>query len=373
MAQPALNILIVDDDDGDRKLIRRILSRSGLKCDCTEAVNLDEALAAFTDARFDCVILDYYLPGESGLDGVPAFLQHDPFVAIIMSTGQGNEQIASQAIKLGALDYVSKAELTSATIRVAVDSAVERSNLNRAIAEQRKALEVFARVVVHDMKAPTQSILGFAKLIEAFLRDDRFDREKIVAQSNRIVEGAQRMNRLLDQLHTYTQADAQPKFEKLLLDKLIGDVLANLDSIIRSRRVHFHYDHLPMICGDHSQLSQLFQNLISNGIKYCQAEEPEIAIQAEHQRESGDCVVEIRDNGIGIPREHWDDIFEPFKRLHSNGDYEGTGLGLATCKKIVERHGGEIWCRSRPGEGTSFFFSLPAVESTRPVPLANAG
>jgi len=373
VAQPALNILIVDDDEGDRKLIRRILSRSGLKCECAEAINLDEALATFTGARFDCVILDHYLPGQTGLDGVPAFLKHDPFVAIIMSTGQGNEQVASQAIKLGAMDYVSKADLTSATIRVAVESAVERSNLNRAIAEQRKALEVFARVVVHDMKAPTQSILGFAKLIEAFLSKDQFDREKVVVQSHRIVEGAQRMNRLLDQLHTYTQADAQPKFETLLLDKLIADVLANLDSIIRSRSVRIHYDHLPMICGDHAQLSQLLQNLISNGIKYCRADKPEIAIQAEHQSETGDCIVEIRDNGIGIPKDHWEDIFEPFKRLHSNGDYEGTGLGLATCKKIVERHGGEIWCRSRPGEGTSFFFSLPAVESSVPAPLANAG
>jgi signal transduction histidine kinase len=360
MPATALRLLIVDDDDGDRKQIIRCIRKSQLDCEFVEVATMQDALAAVEASRFDCAILDYYLPGQMDLDGIPMLLDQEPMLPIIVSTGQGNEQIASEAIKRGALDYISKSELTPLTLRNAIDHALQRADLNRALAEQQRALVVFARVLVHDLKAPMQSILGFARLIEVFMRNEKFDRDKIAAQARRIAEGALRMNALLDQLHAYTEADAAPQFDNIMLDQLVCDVVTNLDAPLRQRGAHVVYGGLPNVCGDRAQLIQLLQNLIGNGIKYCRAETPEVHIEAETQP-NGTCVVEVRDNGIGIPEKNFKDVFEPFRRLHSQGEFEGTGLGLATCKKIVERHGGSIWCRSKPGEGTSFFFTIPAL------------
>ncbi len=245
-----------------------------------------------------------------------------------------------------------------------MEGATERGRLKRARADQQAALAVFARVLVHDMKAPTQSILGFAKLVEVFLSQENYDRDKIIALSRRIAEGAMRMNSLLDQLHAYTEADVTPQFENIPLEELAGDVIANLDAVIAASGARIVHEELPMICGDRTQLVQLLQNLVGNGMKYCRDRTPEVRILAEEQT-NGTCIVEVRDNGIGIPEHHYTTIFEPFKRLHSQGEFEGTGLGLATCKKIVEQHGGAIWCKSEVGQGTSFFFTVPLVERER--------
>lgn len=361
MPNSHLQLLIVDDDEGDRKQILRSMRRSGLECEYSEAESIKEALNIFDKKHFDCVILDYMLPGGNGLEGIDAMLQRDTFLPIIMSTGRGSEHIASEAIKRGAMDYIRKADMNAATLRAAVDSVMKRSTLSRKLAEQQSALALFARVLVHDLKAPLQSILGFARLVEVFLRQKNFDREKIITQAQRIADGALRMDALLDELHAYTDADAQPHFENLRLDQLVSDVLANLDAAIGKSGARIVYGDLPVICGDRTQLIQLLQNLIGNGIKYCKAATPEIQVSAR-ERANGGCEIAVRDNGIGIPKEYYKTVFEPFRRLHSQGEYEGTGLGLATCKKIVEQHGGAIWCTSEPGKGTCFFFTVPLVK-----------
>jgi hypothetical protein len=168
------------------------------------------------------------------------------------------------------------------------------------------------------------------------------------------------MDAFLDQLHAYTEADSEPQFENLQLDDLLADVLANLDAVIGKARASVESEGLPVICGDRAQLIQLLQNLIGNGIKYCRADAPQVRIRACVESDEY-CRVEICDNGIGIPEKSYKSVFEPFRRLHAQGEFEGTGLGLATCKKIVERHGGTIWCRSKAGKGTSFFFTVPLV------------
>lgn len=362
MREASLQLLIVDDDEGDRRQIVRSVRRSGLDCDCTEAESIEKGLRLFDEKRFDCVIMDYSLPGENGLEGIGSMRQRDTFLPVIMSTGHGNERVASEAIKRGAMDYISKSDMNAATIRSALETVLKRSSFNRKLAEQQSALALFARVLVHDLKAPLQSILGFARLVEVFLRQEKFDREKIIKQAQRIADGALRMDALLDELHAYTEAGAQPHFENLQLDQLVSDVLANLDAAVLASGARVIYGQLPMVCGDRTQLIQLMQNLIGNGIKYCKAAIPEIQISAQ-VRPSGGCLVEVRDNGIGIPKEHYKSVFEPFRRLHSQREYEGTGLGLATCKRIIEQHGGAIWCSSEPGKGTSFFFTLPMVKA----------
>lgn len=353
-------LLVVDDDEGDRIQIIRCLEESSVTFDCYEASSVHSALDQMRTNHFDCAVIDYHMPGQNGLDGVKTLLRADPFLAVIMSTGQGDEHIASAAIKVGARDYIAKAKLSPVDLRDAIEGAVQQAEIERVLAEQQRALAVFARVLVHDMKAPTQSILGFAKLVDLFLDKDPIDRKKLKGQAQRIAEGAMRMDALLDQLHAYTEADAQPQFETISLDTLLRDVVADLDAVIHKAEASVIFGNLPVVCADRAQLTQLLQNLVGNGIKYCKARRPEVHVEA-HRLANGDCVIEVRDNGIGIDEKHFADIFEPFKRLHSHGEFEGTGLGLTTCKKIVERHNGQIWCKSRLGEGTSFFFSLPLV------------
>jgi signal transduction histidine kinase len=363
MPRSSFKLLVVDDDEGDRKQILRLVERSGLPCETVVAATMDEALKTLENEQIQCVILDYYMPDQDGLAGIAVLLQREPLLPVIMSTGQGSERIAKEAIKAGAMDYLCKADLNVGILRAALENVLERAELNRKFAEKQAALSVFAKVLVHDMKTPTQSILGFARLVETFLRREDFDREKIIQQAQRIAEGALRMNALLDNLRDYTEADAQPDFENIQLEQLVSDVLANLDATLNETGARVFYGDLPVVCADRTQLLLLMQNLIGNGIKYCRGRIPEIHVRAKKQHD-GRCIIEIQDNGIGIPEQHYKNVFEPFRRLHSRGEYDGSGLGLATCKKIVERHNGAIWCKSKLGEGTSFYFTLPAIEAS---------
>jgi len=361
MVQNTITLLVVDDEEADRLQIRRLVKRSGLRCDCVEAETLEKALGMFDRHKIDCVILDNFLPGEQGLGGISTMLGRNPFLPVIMSTGQGNEKIAKEAIQLGAMDYLCKNDLTVSGLRAVIENVLDRARLNRKVSEQQAALAVFAKVLVHDLKAPTQSILGFARLVETFLQQGDFDPEKIVQQARRIAEGALRMDAVLSKLHAYNEADAQPQFENVPLDKIISDVLANLDATLQKTGARVIQDDLPIVCADRAQLILLMQNLIGNGIKYCQASAPEVQVLGR-PLQNGFCEIEVRDNGIGIAESHYRTIFEPFRRLHSQGEFDGSGLGLATCKKVVDQHGGEIWCRSKTGAGTSFFFTMPAVD-----------
>ena len=276
MKPRTIRLLVVDDDEGDRLQIMRCLERIDFACDVHEATTVPSALDQVKQTKFDCVILDYYIPGQNGIDGLKSLLKFDPFLAVIMATGQGDELIASAAIKFGARDYMPKSKFTPARLRDNVMHAMRQSEIDRALDEQQRALAVFARVLVHDMKAPTQSILGFAKIAGLFLDKDPIDREKIKHQTQRIADGALRMNALLDELHSYTQADAQPNFENIRLNELVGDAVANLDATIEKANARVIFDHLPVVCADRAQLTQLMQNLIGNGIKYCKAEKPEV-------------------------------------------------------------------------------------------------
>lgn len=361
MQEKTIKLLIVDDDEADRLQIQRCLERTKLAYEVHEASTMRSALEQLEQSHFDCVILDYYIPDQDGLRGVKTMLASYPFLPIVMLTGQGDEAVASTAIKLGARDYSSKSKLTPAGLKRMVLNAIERSEVSRMLQEQQRSLAVFARVLAHDMKAPIQSIFGFAKLADTFLDKEPIDRDQLKKLIQRISEGAMRVNVMIDQLHAYTKADIQPAYEEIALGKVLEDVMDNLDVIIRESGASIIFDDLPTVCADQIQLTQLLQNLIANAIKFCNDRQPEIRIETQ-SLDNGTYVVEVRDNGIGIDGEYLDKIFEPFKRLHSQEEYEGTGLGLATCKKIVEHHNGKIWCKSRLGEGTSFFFSLPTVE-----------
>jgi hypothetical protein len=353
-----LNVLIVDDDAGDRRNIRRSLERSGMPCVCTEAESVAAAMAACEKKVFDCAFVDYRLPGQDGLAAVTALHDLLPYLAIIMSSGQGDEMVATEAMQRGASDYLPKAFITAQSIGRAAQNALEKAALRRQLAQQREALENFARVLVHDLKDPLNSVQGFASLIEQNLEQGKL--EQCALSCRLVTRAVKRMRSLIDTLHSYTQAEDHVEFEPLEMEGVMTETLSNLDDLIRKRGARVTFDELPVISGNGPQISQLLQNLIGNSIKYCEAPTPVVHVAATPQ-EGNTWLFTIKDNGIGIPEQYRRLVFEPFKRLHGNGQFEGAGLGLATCKKIVERHDGGIWCDSNGGYGATFFFTLPGA------------
>jgi len=350
-----LSILIVDDDDGDRRLLRRALNQAGLSYNCVEAVSVEKAMEVCGQRAFDCAIVDYRMPSCNGLEGIAALHRLNPYMPIIMGTGQGDELVATEAMKRGATDYMPKGSIHAESMKRGIENAMEKAALRRKLAEQQQELENFARVLVHDLKAPITAIQSFAAFAEKSIAEGKS--EQGTAHCRRIVKASQRMDALIDTLHQYTKADTQIEFEPVEMSGVLKGVLSNLRPVIDERGALVTQDPLPAVTGHAPQLVQLLQNLIGNGIKYCEAQCPSVHIAAAAQR-GGEWLLSVKDNGIGIPEQYYQEVFEPFKRLDGAGRYEGSGLGLATCKKIVERHGGTIRCESVMGEGSTFFFTL---------------
>jgi signal transduction histidine kinase len=364
LPQKPLNILMVDDDDGDRGQLKRVLKQTGLLFTCTETCTINDAMEAGEKSTFDCAVVDYRLPGLDGLAGVALLHERFPHMAIIMVTGHGDEAIATEAMKHGASDYIRKTQISAKSIGRSIENAVKNATLLRTVGRQREEMEVFGRVLVHDLKGPIQNLLTYADFIQQSIQAGKT--EKVVTYCAALVRATTRMNSLIDALHQYTTAEERVAFEPLEMRQVIIDAIGNLEHGIKERGARVTYGELPAVSGT-PQLTQLMQNLIGNSIKYCEAETPLVHISAKLQ---GDNIwlFSVEDNGIGIPEEYAQQVFEPFQRLHGQGEYEGTGLGLATCKKIVERHCGTISCASKQGQGTTFRFTLHGASLVESVP-----
>lgn len=225
--------------------------------------------------------------------------------------------------------------------------------------QSNRELDIFASIVAHDLSAPLRSVSGFASLLKKRFKENLdADADQYISY---IVEGASRMQHLINDLLQYARVGTrgQPS-APLDMNVIIKKTLANLTFEIQESMTVITVDPLPTVSADSTQLIQLFQNLIGNAIKYCD-NTPRIHISAERKNE--EWLFRISDNGIGIDPQQFDRIFQIFQRLHGIDEYSGTGIGLATCKKIVERLGGRIWVDSKPGEGSTFFFTIPCSKS----------
>jgi PAS domain S-box-containing protein len=223
---------------------------------------------------------------------------------------------------------------------------LERSN---------KELEQFAYVASHDLQEPLRMISSYTQLL-AQRYEGQLD-EKAHKYIDYAVDGAVRMQGLINDLLAYSRVNTQGKsLETVDSHSVLGTTLRNLAVDIEENRAIVINDDLPIVRADATQLSQVFQNLISNSIKFRGADLPRINISA---RDVGhEWIFSVQDNGIGIEAKYVDKVFVIFQRLHTRKEYPGTGIGLAICKRIVERHGGRIWYESEPGKGVTFYFTL---------------
>ena len=214
-----LNILLADDDDKDRKHIKRALKQSGLTCICSEASTIEDALKACQAQAFDCAIIDYHLPGQDGLAGISALHARVPYMAIIMLTGLGDESVAVQAMQRGALDYLSKKNLEAEPIRRSIENAVAKASLLQTVAQQRNELEIFSRVLVHDLKSPIHSALGFAGLIEKNIQQGK--PEQVALYCGKVIKGLKRMAALIETLRRYAISEERVVLEPVEMRDVI--------------------------------------------------------------------------------------------------------------------------------------------------------
>jgi PAS domain S-box-containing protein len=227
--------------------------------------------------------------------------------------------------------------------------------LSEELLRSNKELESFAYIASHDLKEPLRMVSSFTGLL-AKQYENKLD-ERAQEYIFFAKEGARRMYDLLDGLLEYSRIHTQGKeFTGVDLNLVMDSVLKNLSLIIKEKDAVITIENLPVVFADESQMILLFQNLISNGIKF-NAGTPEIKISAKSENQH--FVFSIMDNGMGIDSQYFDKIFLIFQRLMPRAQYEGTGIGLAICKRIIERHEGKIWIESNPGHGSTFFFTIP--------------
>jgi PAS domain S-box-containing protein len=304
-------------------------------------------------------------------DSREAFFKHtaveflesiSPLIGEAIQRFHAEEEVAKYRGHLEELVRQRTAELEATNAQLQTEIAerkmADRNLLQTAeeLVRSNRDLEQFAYVASHDLQEPLRAVSGYIQLLQQ-RHADRLD-EKGVQYVEGAVDGVLRMQRLITDLLTFSRVGNRERaFEPADLSLALASAVENLNVSIEEAQAKITCDSLPKLQVDLTQIAMLFQNLIGNAIKFRSNRVPEIHIGASPR--PGEWVFSVRDNGIGIAPEYADRIFMIFQRLHTRRKYPGTGIGLAICKKIVERHGGRIWIESLPGKGSIFYFTIP--------------
>lgn len=367
-AEP-LRVLLVEDSPADAELVLRVLRREGFDVTSDTVQTVEDFTRQVRANPYQVILADYNLPQWRGIETIEVLRSEGLDIPVILVSGSLGDVPAVECIKQGATDYVLKDSL--ARLAVSVRRALQEKELRdrRLQAEKDLAskveelgrsnhdLEQFAYIASHDLQEPLRMVAAYTQLLGERYRgklDENAD--KYIGYA---VEGALRMQTLIRDMLAFSRVGRNGDGRKSTdCNQMMKEVLLNLQVAIEEAGAVITYDQLPTIGAEQSQLGQLFQNLIGNAIKFRNKEAPVIRISTERQGSLWKFTV--TDNGIGIAPEYKDLIFVIFQRLNTRDEYAGNGVGLAICKKIVERYGGKIWIESEPGHGCTFHFTLPA-------------
>lgn len=362
-------VLLVDDNPDDReRYVRQLKKIAQANFNYVEADGYDSMLNMLRQHKPDCILLDYSLPGRNGLEILQEIMGKDRHLPVIMMTGQGNESIAVKSLKEGAQHYLVKSEVTEELLHTHILAAIkhcamerEHDELMQQLMESNVALERFAYVASHDLQEPIRMINNFGKILLAEYQSRLDDEGK--EYLSMVTESGERMRDMVNDLLDYSRMSHElMKPEFFDGNQVLDSALENLKVLIEDSNAEITRDPLPELSGNPVQIMRLLQNLISNAIKYQPpGNKPCIHIGAK------DCVdawnISVSDNGIGIDNKFINQIFEPFRRLHTWDTIKGSGLGLAICKKLAENNNGSISARSIPGKGSIFTISLPKPQT----------
>ncbi|HEU5046555.1 MAG TPA: response regulator [Rickettsiales bacterium] len=352
-----LCVLVIDDNIDDRILCQRELRHAfGDNVTVLEAGSGDSGLEAIETYQPDCVLLDYSLPGRNGVEVLKRIRARNAHIPVIILTGHGNEGVAVEAMKEGAQDYITKSTIAADTMQRIIPMAVEHGEMQKRIDDQRNSLEIFTRALAHDLKEPMRTIQSFT----AMILENWNSPDKMQKYFRFIQDATSRMTMLIDTVFLYTQLDAEEQVQMETLDmiRVLKDTKENLNHLISEYGAEITVGTLPYAYANRIQILQVWQNLLSNAIRHGG---PNVHIRIGAGEHDGHWLFSVSDDGPGIDPQYYAKVFMPFKRL-SDVKEQGAGLGLAICKKIVELHGGTIWCEPNEEGGTSFMFTLPKAQ-----------
>jgi len=392
------NILIVDDKRENLLALESLLETK--ETNILKASSGNEALAQLLEHDCAVTLLDVQMPDMDGFETAALIRQNRKTrnVPIIFVTAINKEEkYVFRGYELGAVDYLFK-PLQPTVVQAKVNAfieqykqkqelntkAVELENLNATLCQVNSKLDMslrelrilnedlerFASIASHDLKEPLRTIRSFLQLLERKIEGKLDSEAKDYLQF--VLNGASRMNLLVEDLLKYTRAGAtQLNLQAIESHEVLESAIQNLALLIEESKGKVERGTLPNVFGDRTQLIQLFQNLLNNAIKFRGDKEPGIRIHAIDRGNEWEFVFE--DNGMGIAQADQEKIFALFHRLHSKSEIDGSGIGLAVCKRIVERHGGKIWVESQPGMGAAFHFTIskserPSISVTSKIP-----
>ncbi len=379
-AKPA-KILLVDDLQANLLALEAVLDNTGYEL--VTATSGPEAIASILVNDFAVILLDVMMPGMDGFQTalrIREIEQARRTPIIFVTAFRELERQTRRGYGSGAVDFLYKPIdpdvlrfkvsvfadlqrqadlLKSYSMQLQAANAVLEQRVEERTAELRKSnedLRQFAYIASHDLKEPLRTIATFATLLSKRYKE-RLD-EDAANFIDHIVDSARHMDSLLVDLLAYSTHMNRTSEAATLCDSeaALAGVLMMLDSLIHEKNAVITNDPLPPVAADFNELVQLFQNLVGNGLKYQRNEIPRVHVSAEQNDD--EWLFSVRDNGVGIEPQYCDQIFGIFKRAHGR-EYPGNGIGLAICKKIVERRQGRIWVESALGSGSTFYFTLP--------------
>jgi signal transduction histidine kinase len=378
-------ILVVDDLPANLEAAARFLTHHGYRV--AVAQDGEDAIERAALVHPDLILLDVMMPGLDGFETCRRLKSSaaSSHVPVIFMTALAETPDKLTGFSVGAVDYVTKpldvaeviarmrlhltlhqlqrrVEARNASLREEI-AAHERTQA--ALQRSNSELEQLAYVASHDLQEPLRMIASYLQLVEERYQDrlDDDGREFI----GYAVDGAKRLQKLINDLLHYSRLVSKERpLQQTECAEVLQLALRNLHVAIQESQASVTHDELPAVAADQTQLVQLFQNLIGNAIKFRNGPGPRVHVGV--RREGDGWQFSISDDGIGIAPAHFERVFVLFQRLHSRSRYDGTGIGLTLCKKIVERHGGRIWVSSLPGEGTTFHFTLASQGNSLAAP-----
>jgi len=348
------SILAVDDDPNLLAALRRQLGRRFDMATATSGAEAVECVLAAEQAgeSYAVVICDMCMPGMNGLETLAAIRAIAPRTSRIMLTGNADQQTAVDAINRGNIFRFFTKPCPPETLAAAVTEGAEE--YHRVTARDAEMARV-THVAAHDLQEPLRTIASYVQLLRRRFADRLDpDAEEFIDLA---VEGTHRMQRLLCDFLAYLEIEGgRGPVAPVPMEALLEKATRRLAAPIVASGARVSHGALPTVEGDEGLLLILFEQLIDNAIKYRRDHPPEIHVDAVQA--NGQWTFSVRDNGLGIEGAYARQIFELFERLHPIGDFDGTGVGLALCRKIVEYHHGRIWVESNPGQGATFLFTL---------------
>ena len=375
-----LRVLVLAPKGRDARVIGEVLQRAGLRAESCATV---EDLGQQVQAGAGAAVLTTEALSVSRIQGLVQVLDRQPAWSalpflLLTSGGASTHTSLRQLALLEQLKTITLLErpLRKVTLVSAVQAALrlrrhqyeirdylaEREHREAQLQRANDDLQQFASVASHDLQEPLRMVTSYVQLLaKQYHGQLDEDADEVIGYA---VDGAQRMRALIADLLAYARVETQgAEWTETDGEAVLAQALRDLQLAVAESGAIVTHDSLPTVTAVPGQLRQLLENLLSNALKFRGPEPPRIHLSA--QRQGTEWLFSVRDNGIGLDPTQAERIFQMFQRLHTRKAYPGTGIGLAICKKIVERHGGRIWVESAPGQGATFFFTLPAPAQNR--------